>query len=639
MLTRDIVNFIQIFGKPTFFTIIIISFIVAASAIELESEMFQKKIITSDRQQDGIEKSFYQQCIPNEKLGEKISTTSESKSQFFSTYLGGSEEDYASSVATDSQDNIILIGNTNSSDFPTLNAYDSSYNGNYDAYIAKYKVTGEMEWCTLIGGSNDDYGHGVAVDSQNNIIVVGSTSSYDFPTLNASDNASKHSGSDAFIAKFSPIGELKWSTYLGGSGNEFGIGVAIDTQDNIILTGGTSSSNFPILNASDDLHNGDTDVFLVKLNTLGVIKWSTFMGGNNYDVGSDVVIDTDNNVIIQGTTYSADFPTLNAFDSSFIGNEWNADLFISKFSTDGIVLWSTFLSGEYPKYSYAIAIDSQNNIILPVISHSVISPVLNPKNPSVFDILIVKLTSIGVPEWSTFIGGRNSHDFGADIVIDSHDNIYITGTTVMDEEAESNDFPVLNAYDTTYNGAGDVVGIKFKSTGILDWSTFIGGNKEDGNRYTNIAIDSQDNVIITGNTESNDFPMYNAYEDEYKGNFDAFIYYMPDPLIDADSDGLTNIWEYQNGLNLTNSEDAQQDYDKDNLINIEEYNHGLDPNDPDSDNDGTLDGEELNQWLLDPSNSFLNPTSKMLFIILMILVPVVWSSLLLGRWKFRPKRN
>ncbi len=152
-----------------------------------------------------------------EILEDRTLLNSSSATLAFSTYLGGSDYDAASAVAVDASGNVYVTGTTNSAkDFPILNSYQPILRGSSDAFVAKYDASGNLVWSTYLGGSQDEGGNAIAVDSSGNVYVAGETSSSDFPTTAGAIQTQFHGSSDAFVVKFSPSGTLTYSTFLGG---------------------------------------------------------------------------------------------------------------------------------------------------------------------------------------------------------------------------------------------------------------------------------------------------------------------------------------------------------------------------------------------------------------------------------------
>lgn len=372
-----------------------------------------------------------------------------------STYLGGSSDDYVRSIAIDSGKNIYVTGQTSSSDFPTTTgAYDTSKSGYSDAFLVK--INGDLNGLiasTFFGGSDNDYAHSVVSDPSGIIVcVAGRTLSSDFPTTPGVYDT-VYNNDDVFIAKLNwNLTHLLASTFLGGSDNDYGNSITIDSERNICVSGETWSSDFPATTGTYDtsFNGGFGDVFVSKLNwDLTRLLASTFLGGTSDDSANSIATDSRGNIFVAGQTESLDFPTTPAaHDTSF----HNGDAFVSKLNGNLTkLLASTYLGGSGDDVGNAIAIGSGGNIY--VAGHTASSDfpttpgAYNTSKSIYFDAFISKLsgdlTSVLA---STFLGG-NYRDIARSIAIDSRGNIYVTG------ETRSSNFPVTpGAYDTSYNG-------------------------------------------------------------------------------------------------------------------------------------------------------------------------------------------
>jgi hypothetical protein len=184
----------------------------------------------------------------------------------YATYLGGSDTDLGFGIAVDSTGNAYLTGDTLSTDFPTANPLQPTNHGGSDAFVAALDATGsELLYSTYLGGSDFDYGNGIAVDSTGNAYLTGYTLSTDFPTENPLQ-PTNHGGSDTFAAALDPTGStLLFSTYFGGSDNDLGFGIAVDSAGNAYVTGGTISTDFPTAKPLQSTNHGNVDAFVVKI--------------------------------------------------------------------------------------------------------------------------------------------------------------------------------------------------------------------------------------------------------------------------------------------------------------------------------------------------------------------------------------
>jgi hypothetical protein len=268
--------------------------------------------------------------------------------------VGGSGGDWGYGVAVDGSNNLYVTGQTESAGW-ALGGFDMDYNGASDAFVAKLSSAGACLWSTYLGGSGWDWGYGLAVDSSGNAYVTGTTES---PAWTIGGFDTDHNGvSDAFVAKLSPAGASLWSTYLGGSSDDYGRDIAVDASDNVYVTGETQSSGWPN-QVLDTTYHGDSDAFVAKLSSAGASLWSTYLGGAAGDWGYGVAADSSGNVYVTGTTESAGW-TNGGFDTTYDGA---SDAFVVKLSPAGASLWSSYLGGSGAEAGYGIAVDSSGYI-------------------------------------------------------------------------------------------------------------------------------------------------------------------------------------------------------------------------------------------------------------------------------------
>lgn len=233
----------------------------------------------------------------------------------YSTFHGGDNSDFANGIAVDASNQVYVIGNTTSPNFPTLNPLQATFKGFTDAYVSKLKADGSgFVYSTFLGGNDDDSGKSIAVDAEGSAYLTGNTFSNNFPTVNPLQ-ANLNGYRDAFVAKLNPAGSaLVYSTYLGGSDLDVGNSIALDAGGNAYVTGFSSSTNFPTVNAIQPSFNGLADAFITKLNANGsAFLYSTFLGGSDDDEGTGIAVDSTGKVHVTGFTQSYDFPTINPF--------------------------------------------------------------------------------------------------------------------------------------------------------------------------------------------------------------------------------------------------------------------------------------------------------------------------------------
>jgi hypothetical protein len=254
----------------------------------------------------------------------------------YSTYLGGTGDDFGNGIVVDASGNAYVAGGTSSSNFPTtpgaVQTTRSNSSGN--AFVAKFNATGSaLIYSTYLGGSVDDVAHGIAVDASGNAYVTGNTTSPNFPMTPGAFRTISGGNNDTFVAKLNATGTaLVYSTYLGGSGQDSGNGIAVDASGNAYVTGSTGSSDFPTTSGAiqTSMDGGALEAFVVKLDAAGTaLLYSTYLGGSGMDAGNAVAVDASANAYVTGTTNSSDFPTTpGTVQPTFSGG--TSDVFVAK---------------------------------------------------------------------------------------------------------------------------------------------------------------------------------------------------------------------------------------------------------------------------------------------------------------------
>jgi hypothetical protein len=412
----------------------------------------------------------------------------------------------------------------------------------FDAFVAKLNATGTaLVYSTYFGGSGDDYSSDIAVDSYGNAYVTGYTNSIDLPTANpvqAAHGGGACGGTpcfDAFAAKLDAAGAaLIYSTYLGGSADDYGQGVAVDGQGDAIISGFTASTDFPTAKALRGVHGGGTyDAFVTKLGPTGsILAYSTYLGGSGDDFGTRVAAGSAGHAYVTGYTNSADFPVANPRQATNAGGTCGAppnstacfDAYAAKLNVDGSALvYSTYLGGSGGDYGYGIAVDASGSAYITGSTTSTDFPV----TPGAFqlagggtsvDAYVVKLAPTGSSAvYATYFGGLGA-EAGLDIAVDSAGNAYFVGY------AYGNGLPRASPLQATSGGYYDAFLTKLNSAGsALIFSTYLGGSGNE--KAHGVAVDASGNAYLAGGTFSSDFPVTSsAFQTSFgSGAFDAFV--------------------------------------------------------------------------------------------------------------------
>lgn len=343
--------------------------------------------------------------------------------------------------------------------------------GEYD-HSQSLVIDPTLVFSTYLGGSGEDVGNSVTLDSSGNVYITGRTTSNDFPVVDGWQDY-RAGARDAFVTKYSPTGEMLYSTYFGGSGAENALGIGLDASGAIYVTGVTSSVDLPVKNAAQSTYGGGgQDGFVFKLTPAGDdLVYSTYLGGTGFDQSRTIAVDADGYAYVAGNTGSLDFPLSNALQPNFGGGI--SDAFVTKLDSNGALVFSTYLGGT---------------------------------------------TNQG-----------DDFDSGRGIALDASGNIFVAGET-------RGGFPVTSgAFQTAYGGGlNDLFVAKLSSDGArLIYATYVGGSGSDQSQLVIgtssgihgkiIAVDRDGSAYITGDTESSDFPVRNAYQPFKAGNVDAFV--------------------------------------------------------------------------------------------------------------------
>ncbi len=448
----------------------------------------------------------------------------------FSTFLGGQADDGGLAVTVGPDGGAYVTGTTRSVDFPVQNAPQASFAGGLtDAFVAKLTPDGSaLAFATYIGGSRTDIANAIAVGENGEVVVAGTTnSSADFPLVNALQPQYGGGLTDGFVLGLSADGAaLNFSTYLGGSRADGARGIDTDSSGSAFVAGFTVSRDFPVLNAlQSGFGGGLNDAFVAKLAPGGAaLTFATYIGGSRADAANGIALDSSGNALIAGNTTSyADFPTANAYQSTY-GGGLN-DGFVLKLTTDGSALaFSTYFGGSRLDPVTAIATDADGNAY---ITGGTLSGTGFPlKDPlqglhgGESDAFAAKFSSDGALEYSTYLGGA-MEDVGRGIAVDRAGNAIVTGRTAS---SAAQGFPIVNAVQSALVGESDAFVLKLTSNGdALVYSTYLGGSLND--KGTAVAADLEGNAIVTGRTGSlSDFPVVNAMQPFAGGSGDdAFI--------------------------------------------------------------------------------------------------------------------
>ena len=443
----------------------------------------------------------------------------------YSTFLGGTTSDAANGIFVDSSGNAYITGKTSSTDFPTTaGVLQANLRGTAsNAFISKLSATGSLLiYSTYLGGTGatGDTGASIAVDSQGDAFVTGSTSSSDFPVVNAFQGTLKSASTNAFVAELNPTATaLLYSTYLGGSGanGDNGNGIAVDTSGSAYVVGNTSSTDFPLQGAiQNTLKSAGSTGFVTKFSPTGsALVYSTYLGGSGLgDTAFGIALDSSNDAFVVGSTASPDFPTTTgAFQTVRNGGGLNA--FLSELNPGGSALnYSTFLGGSNPNggVGTSVALDSTGAAYLTGTTSASDFPVTpgsaEPTAPGSNEHAFVSKINpegqgAGDLVYSTYLTGSNGTDAGLGIAVDASGSANVTGF------ATSTDFPATRGaiQPAPRSAGGNAFITRLNATGsVFLYSSTFGGSNAKGDQGDGIALDASGSAYIAGQTFSSDFP-------------------------------------------------------------------------------------------------------------------------------------
>jgi len=483
----------------------------------------------------------------------------------WSTYYGGSSAEQFNNIDSDDLCNIVMIGYTQSTNFPTFNPGGGAYfqgtlSGTSDAFVVKFDFNATRLWATYYGGTDIEgsnyYGFDIATDRLNNVIALIPTNSTNLPVQNAGGGAyfqgANAGGADMALLKFNSAGVRIHATYLGGTGTDsgyaYGASICTDGSNNVFVVGHTSSTNFPVLNPGGGAYfqgtnAGGQDMIIAKFSSTMALVWSTYYGGTsteNWGLGADT--DASGNLFIGGFSTSTNFPTLNPGGGAYFqgASGGSEDYVFLKFNNAGVRLWATYYGGSANEFiGMSVSVDGNNNFCAIGLTQGASTmPTFNPGGGAFFagtqydftDYFIMRFSNTGVRLWATYYGGNSTEHCGVGIATDFAGNIYIAGG------AESTaSVPLFNPGGGTYYqaasaGPADYLIASFSATNAMTWSTYFGGTGHD-HMFTsgNFAVcDASGNFYACLHGTSTNIPTVNPggtayFDNTANGSDDGYL--------------------------------------------------------------------------------------------------------------------
>jgi uncharacterized protein YjdB len=443
----------------------------------------------------------------------------------WATFYGGTGNDRGWSVATDGSGYVYMAGSAMSpAGIATIGAYQVTYAGSSDFFLAKFDAAGVRQWATYYGGTGQESGSAVATDGTGNVYVSG----YSYLSAGMASPGAYQTvsggGNDGLLVKFDASGMRLWATYYGGAGNEVGYSVATDIAGNVFMGGYTASaSGIASPGAYQTTYGGGQDAYVVKFDALGARLWATYYGGPFTEWGYGLATDGSGNVYLGTETGSVSgISSPGAYQTSFGGGTWDA--FLVKFDGLGIRQWATYYGGTgVDDAGWAIATDGSGNVYLAGETSSTSGIATPGAYQTVLagghDAFLVKFDALGARLWATYYGGPGSGEYGFSVTTDGAGNVYLAGIT-----ASPSGIATAGAYQSVFGGGtSDAFLAKFDGSGIMQWATYYGAADDD--RAVSVAVDGYgNNIYLSGTTQGPSFVATpGAFQTTFGGGTDAFL--------------------------------------------------------------------------------------------------------------------
>jgi hypothetical protein len=456
----------------------------------------------------------------------------------FSLYLSGSSEDIAQFVGLDKIGFVYVGGTTYSTDFPLNGAFQTTEGGGSDVFVTKIdphaSAGNQIVFSTYIGGTANETLGGMAVGPNGDVYLNGTTLSADFPMVNPAQSTFTGT-SNAFVLWINSTRAIGYSTYLGGSTNDTGVGITFNSEGHIYVTGGAESTDFPMVNAYQPVQAGRQDAFVAvydpSLSGTATLLYSTFLGGGDWDIGRGIALAADGSVWIAGGTYSYDFPMRGNSRQPVYrgeGDAFVAHLSIALGKSATALEYSSFLGAGEQEEATNLLINSAGQLIVSgwtispsfPITQNGIQPIYGGSGDAFISIIDTTKTPSQQLVYSTYFGGAGP-TFPSDIKQDSEGNLYLCGYTL------SGDLPTTkNAAQPAYDGSVDAWVLKFNPTttgpAAISYLTYLGSDGiQDGN---GVAYDAKGDIYLVGYTSG---PIFEKLKGVAKtssaGKTDAFV--------------------------------------------------------------------------------------------------------------------
>ncbi len=344
----------------------------------------------------------------------------------YGTFLGGAGPEEALGIAVDGARSVIVVGSTVSVDYPARVPLPEELTGSRNVFITKLSRDGsQLDFSTVLGGSQDDTAAAVVVDSAGDIYLTGTTYSPDFPLVQAGQYPSEDEGGNVFIVKLSLSGgTIRYSTAYGGSGIDEANDIAVDAGGSAFVGGFTNSDDFPLASPIQTfIGGGEGDGFVLRLNASGnELMYSGYLGGSAYDTVQAIDVDRKGSVYVTGQTDSTDFPTEQAMQTELGGLQ---DTFLTKFNPEMTgYIYSTYEGFGIGSIGNDILVDGDGNAYVVGTMERT-----EAEGRGGSDVFVLRLKEDGSGLDINIVLGGNGDDIGSGIGLDKEKNVYVTGST------------------------------------------------------------------------------------------------------------------------------------------------------------------------------------------------------------------
>jgi hypothetical protein len=387
----------------------------------------------------------------------------------YTTFIAHS---YAVAIAVDGSSRAHITGLALPAFQPTAGAFQTTFGGVVDVFVARLDSFGLLDWATLLGGEEEENGYGIGIDPGGNVSVTGLTSSKDFPIQSAFQTDYMDGDSDMFVSRLDPTGStLLFSSFLGGTGFDHATGLAVDIQGSTYITGYTDSDVIPdgVTPSCKTVEAPYYDAFVAKVSPLGTLLYTQCIGGTGFERANAIAVDGKFHAYVTGKTSSADFPLVNPIQSVKEGEWFHFDAFVLKLNQAGSALmYSTFIGGYLDDYGSGIAVDHDGFAYVAGGTYSRDFPVKDTLQPfggePWSDAFLLKITPQGTNlVYSTFLGGEDEEEnpfwgteWAAFVAVDDSYVAYVAGNTKSEKllapPALPNPAQPSNASPGTFDG-------------------------------------------------------------------------------------------------------------------------------------------------------------------------------------------